>query len=219
MLRQLSVEEAEAHPEEAAGRPAAAAAVEAGTRACVRRAAACARVHIIDGRVEEGLLAEVFSNEGIGTLIHANEYQAIRRAHAQGRPRHPRPDRGRASTTTSWCGGRGPRSSGRSTISSSSRWTATRWRAPRCISTRKRTRRSWPRVRRSALREPGHRRQADAVRRGPGPRWGRRSCSACPRRRSTISSRRAASSPARRTTCRRRGANAMTRAAGGRWCW
>src|SRR5262249_13444828 len=27
-----------------------------------------------------GLLAEVFSNEGIGTLIHANEYQSIRRA-------------------------------------------------------------------------------------------------------------------------------------------
>jgi amino-acid N-acetyltransferase len=39
------------------------------------------RVHIIDGRLEEGLLAEVFSNEGVGTLIHANEYQAIRRAH------------------------------------------------------------------------------------------------------------------------------------------
>jgi len=39
------------------------------------------RVHLIDGRVEEGLLAEVFSNEGIGTLVHANEYQAIRRAH------------------------------------------------------------------------------------------------------------------------------------------
>jgi amino-acid N-acetyltransferase len=38
------------------------------------------RVHIIDGRVEEGLLGEVFSNEGIGTLVHANEYQAIRRA-------------------------------------------------------------------------------------------------------------------------------------------
>jgi amino-acid N-acetyltransferase len=39
------------------------------------------RVHIIDGRVEEGLLAEVFTNEGIGTLVHANEYQAIRKAH------------------------------------------------------------------------------------------------------------------------------------------
>ncbi|HEU4417617.1 MAG TPA: amino-acid N-acetyltransferase, partial [Planctomycetota bacterium] len=38
------------------------------------------RVHVIDGRVDEGLLAEVFSNEGIGTLIHANEYRQIRKA-------------------------------------------------------------------------------------------------------------------------------------------
>jgi amino-acid N-acetyltransferase len=38
------------------------------------------RIHIIDGREREGLLGEVFSNEGIGTLIHANEYQAIRPA-------------------------------------------------------------------------------------------------------------------------------------------
>jgi amino-acid N-acetyltransferase len=38
------------------------------------------RVHIINGQVDEGLLAEVFSNEGIGTLIYANEYQAIRKA-------------------------------------------------------------------------------------------------------------------------------------------
>jgi amino-acid N-acetyltransferase len=38
------------------------------------------RIHIIDGRVEEGLLGEVFSNEGIGTLVHTNEYQAIRPA-------------------------------------------------------------------------------------------------------------------------------------------
>jgi amino-acid N-acetyltransferase len=47
-------------------------------------AAACVagvqRVHIIHGRVDEGLLAEVFSNEGIGTLIYANEYQQIRPA-------------------------------------------------------------------------------------------------------------------------------------------
>jgi amino-acid N-acetyltransferase len=47
-------------------------------------AAACRagvpRVHIINGRVDEALLAEVFSNEGIGTLIYANEYQQIRRA-------------------------------------------------------------------------------------------------------------------------------------------
>lgn len=38
------------------------------------------RVHIINGRIDESLLAEVFSNEGIGTLIYANEYQQIRRA-------------------------------------------------------------------------------------------------------------------------------------------
>ena len=38
------------------------------------------RVHIINGRVDEGLLAEVFSNDGIGTLIYANEYQQIRAA-------------------------------------------------------------------------------------------------------------------------------------------
>ena len=47
-------------------------------------AAACAagvqRVHIINGRDDEGLLAEVFSNEGIGTLIYANEYEQIRPA-------------------------------------------------------------------------------------------------------------------------------------------
>jgi amino-acid N-acetyltransferase len=38
------------------------------------------RVHIINGRIDESLLAEVFSNEGVGTLIYANEYQQIRRA-------------------------------------------------------------------------------------------------------------------------------------------
>jgi amino-acid N-acetyltransferase len=47
-------------------------------------AAACQsgvpRVHVINGLVDEGLLAEVFSNEGIGTLIYANEYEQIRPA-------------------------------------------------------------------------------------------------------------------------------------------
>ncbi len=38
------------------------------------------RVHIINGRQDEALLAEVFSNEGIGTLVYANEYEQIRRA-------------------------------------------------------------------------------------------------------------------------------------------
>jgi amino-acid N-acetyltransferase len=38
------------------------------------------RVHVINGKVDDGLLSEVFSNEGIGTLIYANDYQQIRRA-------------------------------------------------------------------------------------------------------------------------------------------
>lgn len=38
------------------------------------------RVHLVDGRVYEGLLTEIFSNEGIGTLIYGNDYQQIRRA-------------------------------------------------------------------------------------------------------------------------------------------
>ena len=38
------------------------------------------RVHVINGHVNDGLLAEVFSNEGIGTLVYANEYQEIRPA-------------------------------------------------------------------------------------------------------------------------------------------
>jgi amino-acid N-acetyltransferase len=38
------------------------------------------RVHIVNGREDEGLLAEVFSNEGIGTLIYSNEYEQIRAA-------------------------------------------------------------------------------------------------------------------------------------------
>jgi amino-acid N-acetyltransferase len=50
----------------------------------IHAAAACRagvpRVHLINGREDEGLLAEVFSNEGIGTLIYANEYTQIRRA-------------------------------------------------------------------------------------------------------------------------------------------
>jgi amino-acid N-acetyltransferase len=38
------------------------------------------RIHVISGMVEEGLLAEVFTNEGVGTLIYGNEFQQIRRA-------------------------------------------------------------------------------------------------------------------------------------------
>lgn len=38
------------------------------------------RVHVINGGLEEGLLAEVFTNDGVGTLVYGNEFQQIRRA-------------------------------------------------------------------------------------------------------------------------------------------
>ncbi|MBK1879385.1 amino-acid N-acetyltransferase [Pelagicoccus mobilis] len=39
-----------------------------------------ARIHILDGHIYDGLIREVFSNEGVGTLIYGNEYQQIRKA-------------------------------------------------------------------------------------------------------------------------------------------
>jgi len=50
----------------------------------IHAAAACKagvpRAHVINGSLQEGLLAEVFTNEGVGTLIYGNEFQQIRRA-------------------------------------------------------------------------------------------------------------------------------------------
>ncbi|MBI4023628.1 MAG: amino-acid N-acetyltransferase [Verrucomicrobia bacterium] len=79
LLRQLSIPEAEEllkkHRQEMF--PEMVSKLEHGIKATQN---GVHRVHIINGRVEEGLLAEVFSKEGIGTLVHANEYQSIRRA-------------------------------------------------------------------------------------------------------------------------------------------
>jgi len=38
------------------------------------------RVHLVDGRIFDGLINEIFSSEGVGSLIYANDYQQIRRA-------------------------------------------------------------------------------------------------------------------------------------------
>lgn len=38
------------------------------------------RVHVVDGRIFDGLINEIFSNEGVGTLIYGNDYQQIRQA-------------------------------------------------------------------------------------------------------------------------------------------
>lgn len=50
--------------------------LENGARACMQ---GVSRVHLLDGGVNEALLAEIFSHDGIGTMIYSNEYQQIRR--------------------------------------------------------------------------------------------------------------------------------------------
>jgi len=79
LQRQLSLEEAEALLKKGRGELGD-SGVSKLTNAIRAMRGGVPRVHIIDGRVEEGLLAEVFSNEGVGTLVHVNEYHAIRRA-------------------------------------------------------------------------------------------------------------------------------------------
>ncbi|MGA4645336.1 amino-acid N-acetyltransferase [Limisphaera sp. 4302-co] len=70
-LEQLLAQQPDGFPRELLSKARhAAAACRAGVH----------RVHIINGRINEGLLAEVFSNEGVGTLVYADEYQQIRRA-------------------------------------------------------------------------------------------------------------------------------------------
>jgi amino-acid N-acetyltransferase len=37
------------------------------------------RVHLLNGNVNEALLAEIFSNGGVGTMVYSNEYEQVRR--------------------------------------------------------------------------------------------------------------------------------------------
>jgi amino-acid N-acetyltransferase len=79
LIRQMKVGELEGLLQKTRGDflPASVSKAQHAVAAC---RAGVERVHIINGLEDEGLLAEVFSNEGIGTLIHADEYQQIRAA-------------------------------------------------------------------------------------------------------------------------------------------
>lgn len=76
--RQLSVQEAQelVKKERIRLSKSAASKLECAARACMQ---GVARVHLLNGAVNEALLAEVFSHEGIGTMVYSNEYQQIRR--------------------------------------------------------------------------------------------------------------------------------------------
>jgi len=130
-------------------------------------AAGVQRVHIINGRVDDGLLAEVFSNEGIGTLIYANEYQQIRPAKKKdvraiqlltkkAVESEELVKRSRASIEKSWA------------TTSSSRLTRTGGLRGAACACRTRQRRAGLPVRGPFTRKPGHRPQADPVHREQG---------------------------------------------------
>jgi amino-acid N-acetyltransferase len=53
--------------------------VDHAARAC--RASHVPRVHLLNGLKDEALLSEIFSQEGIGTMVYSNEYQQIRRVY------------------------------------------------------------------------------------------------------------------------------------------
>ncbi|MEQ1858598.1 MAG: amino-acid N-acetyltransferase [Chthoniobacteraceae bacterium] len=78
IVRQLSMAEAEdfAKKKRALVAPRLLSKLEHAARACRQ---GIPRVHLLNGNVNEALLAEVFSPDGIGTMIYSNEYQQIRR--------------------------------------------------------------------------------------------------------------------------------------------
>ena len=77
VARQVAVDELDKAIQDGSVAPAQMSKARHAVAACQ---AGIPRVHLISGQVDEGLLDEVFSNEGVGTLVYANEYRQIRRA-------------------------------------------------------------------------------------------------------------------------------------------
>lgn len=78
IVRQLSIADAEEilKKRKLAENPNLLSKLECAARACRQ---GVPRVHLLNGNVNEALLTEVFSPDGIGTMVYGNEYQQIRR--------------------------------------------------------------------------------------------------------------------------------------------
>jgi amino-acid N-acetyltransferase len=78
LIQQLSISEAEDFAKKRRGQLDAGAIskLEHSARACRN---GIPRVHLLNGYMDEALLAEVFSPEGVGTMVYGNDYQQIRR--------------------------------------------------------------------------------------------------------------------------------------------
>ncbi len=78
VVRQLSIAEAEeiVKKKKTPVEPKLLSKLDHAARACRQ---GIPRVHLLDGTIDEALLTEIFSHEGIGTMVYSNEYQQIRR--------------------------------------------------------------------------------------------------------------------------------------------
>ncbi|MDB6173739.1 MAG: argA [Chthoniobacteraceae bacterium] len=78
VVRQLSIAEADeiVKKKRQTVDPALISKLDYAARACRQ---GVPRVHLLNGNADEAILSEVFSPEGIGTMIYSNEYQQIRR--------------------------------------------------------------------------------------------------------------------------------------------
>ncbi len=78
LIEQLSIAEAEdlVKKKKLGKNASLASKLDHAARACRQ---GVPRVHLLNGNVNEALLTEVFSHEGLGTMIYSNEYQQIRR--------------------------------------------------------------------------------------------------------------------------------------------
>ncbi len=76
--RQLSIAEAEdlVKKRKSEIAPGLGSKLENSSKACRQ---GVARAHVLNGGLNEALLSEVFSHEGIGSMVYSNEYQQIRR--------------------------------------------------------------------------------------------------------------------------------------------
>ena len=77
-IRQLSIGEADdlTKKKRSAINPRLLSKLDHAARACRQ---GVPRVHLLNGNVNEALLDEVFSPDGIGTMVYSNEYQQVRR--------------------------------------------------------------------------------------------------------------------------------------------
>ena len=178
------------------------------------------RVHVINGTLDEGLLGEVFSNQGLGTLIYANEYEHIR-------PAMKKDVRAIQLLTKQGVEADELVKRTKSMIekSLSDYFIFEIDKNPvACVALHvypeAEPGRAGVPVRQHIAREPGHRAQAHSVRGEPGARTGvETNCSRSRRRPSRIFSPKAASSKALQTFYRLRAVSSTTRAAAIPRCW